>query len=414
MLALPITKVRDWLSGRGRDARFSDIESSAVADAQIKGPATAFGRIDPPRADDDWGVSNDVGVADIRPGDVLVVPSASGGCDRFGWAPAASDAVDDLGDLNVRRPRVLLGPHESVLGSLPQAFKAVIDDLLADTTNPREAYAQLAPGLVERLRRLDRHQRTARSCAAVLESRAGEAVLLPEDNPDSLVLTPRASRGSTTFSKQSYGEHVKRVEELTVTYARSQNVDDDLVQTLRLAARYHDVGKLDNRFQAWLNRGVRPPPDERLAHSGYSPRSRASKAFRITAGWPQGKRHEMISAVLAARALRAGAFDSCEVAFDSDLLLYLPPIHHGQMRPFLPMFRRDGRLRDAEDPDSSPVTVTAKIEGTTVSAPSDEEIGFLDHADRFLQLNDRYGPWGLAALEATLVLADRVASAKPV
>jgi CRISPR-associated endonuclease/helicase Cas3 len=83
------------------------------------------------------------------------------------------------------------------------------------------------------------------------------------------------------------------------------------------------------------------------------------------------------------------------------------------MRPFLPMFR-DGarRLIGSEEPDPNPVTVKAKVEGKLVSVSSSQDLDFLDHANRFLELNERYGPWGLAALEATLVLADRAASAE--
>ena len=36
--------------------------------------------------------------AELRSGDMLVVPAEYGGCDRHGWAPASREPVADLGD----------------------------------------------------------------------------------------------------------------------------------------------------------------------------------------------------------------------------------------------------------------------------------------------------------------------------
>jgi CRISPR-associated endonuclease/helicase Cas3 len=419
MLTLPVAKVRGWLSGSARDARFSDIESGAFEITPVSHAPIAFARVDPPGPDDEWALTLlDIDhVNDVRPGDVVVVPSTSGGCDEFGWAPSARDEVSDLGDLNRQRPRVLLGPQATALDLVPQAIRTMVGDLIAelldDTTDCREAYTRLVPDVITWLRGLDCYEPVREHMIDRLESEPGEVALLPSDAPDSLVVIPRAQRRSATLVAQAYCEHVERVEELTVAYACSQNVADQLVRTLRMAARYHDAGKLDHRFQAWLNRGIRPDPAEPLAKSGYSPRSRRSESYRLLAGWPRGKRHEIVSAVLVEQALRAGAFENADGGVDVELLRYLPAVHHGQMRPFLPMFR-DGarRLIGSEEPDPNPVTVKAKVEDKLVSVSSSQDLDFLDHANRFLELNERYGPWGLAALEATLVLADRAASAE--
>lgn len=422
MLSLPISKVRRWLSGEGRNAHFSDIESGVSEDAQEVHSAIRFGRISPPGPDDEWKVSYEVDAKDVRPGDVLLVPSASGGCDRFGWAPTSKDTVDDLvddlGDLNPARPCVLLGRQATALGSPPEELRlqvdSLIEELLAETIGPRDVYAQLAPLVIDWLKQDDRYEDVRSAIIEQLESSSGEVILLPDDQPDSLVLKPPRVRDmSATVKAQEYSKHVDRVEELTIAYARSQKADDDIIETLQLAARYHDVGKLDSRFQAWLNRGLPPEPGKWLAKSDYPTWSSKSETFRRMAGWPRGKRHEMISAVLIQRALELGTFgDRDNRAFDADLLLYLPAIHHGQMRPFLPMLQCEGMLFNADEPDANPVPVRAVIEGERVSVSSDQELEFIDHADRFLRLNERYGPWGLAALEAMLVLADRVASAE--
>lgn len=443
LLSLPVVKVKQWLQRRADDLDFSDIESTAEEPRKGAGTAVSaepvtFGRVNPPGADGEWGVETGVSYSDICSGDVLVVPCSVGGCDEFGWVPGSRAHVSDLGDLNPKRPRVLLGPA-TALGRLPESLRArveeVIADLAAEDTNARAAYDTLKAEMRKWLSGVaigdrGRHDEAGGGDQAAGSTDTnwypevreaidkslcarGRVIPLPSENPRHLVLEPRTLRRASGPERQPYEKHVERVVELAAAYARSQQLKEEVERTILLAARYHDLGKHDPRFQAWLNRGAAPPAGEVLAKSDVPPNDPRSESYRVAAGWPRRKRHEMTSAVMVKEAVSAGAFNGC----DPDLLVHLVAVHHGQLRPFLPMrVRRNqarrGQLVTADDADTSPVTVTATIEGSEVSVGSDQELDFSEHAERFAELNERYGPWGLASLEATLVLADRLASAE--
>src|SRR4029077_19701560 len=90
------------------------------------------------------------------------------------------------------------------------------------------------------------------------------------------------------------------------------------------AGLWHDLGKLDPRFQAMLKqRSPRTPVGVPLAKSAQSPRTRAEwEEAREVHRYPSGARHELLSAALVASKT------------DDDLLLHLIATHHGSGRPF--------------------------------------------------------------------------------
>ena len=61
--------------------------------------------------------------------------------------------------------------------------------------------------------------------------------------------------------------------------------------------------------------------------------------------------------------------------------------------------------------DDTTGIVSEAVEGILVEAPADLSIIDWDQPARFRQLNDRFGPWGLALLEAILRQADHTVSA---
>ncbi len=167
-------------------------------------------------------------------------------------------------------------------------------------------------------------------------------------------------------------------------------VPADLARTVTAAAELHDAGKADARFQRWLDPdGCADGP---LAKSDRP--MRKWRTDRIAAGWPQGGRHEVLSARLVENML-AGGMD----APDADLLLHLVLSHHGFGRPLTPP-AKDGSL----------VRVSAVIKGESVSACADLERIDWRQPKRFRTLCDRFGPWGLAMLESIVRLADFGAS----
>ena len=163
--------------------------------------------------------------------------------------------------------------------------------------------------------------------------------------------------------------------------------------TLRAAALWHDLGKIDQRFQTWLRGG-----DEVVAMAG---ETLAKSALPLQAS--PGFRHEMIG-VQVLDSVRPEAV--ADQSIDRDLLLHLIASHHGHARPFAP-FREESDLPD----------LTATVNGCAINIPAASRAQWpAAHSlgsgipDRFWRLTRRFGWWGLAYLEAHLRLSDWCAS----
>ena len=84
----------------------------------------------------------------------------------------------------------------------------------------------------------------------------------------------------------------------------------------------------------------------------------------------------------------------------TDLLVHLVVSHHGSGRPLVPPVV-----------DYATDAVSAEIEGVAVDAAADLSGIDWSQPARFRQLNDRFGPWALALLEAIVRRADHTVSA---
>ena|SRR5215210_2672800 len=189
--------------------------------------------------------------------------------------------------------------------------------------------------------------------------------------------------------------HVEGVTRRVDTAAERLGLEEPIRDALVLAARLHDSGKFDPRFQAWMNGGTPPPEDVLLAKSGRAQGTVEDRRARVLAGWPEGMRHELWSAAFA------DAVGIGEGWQERDLIGYLIAVHHGQHRPFYD-----------NHPDTEPTVVEAKWEGNSLRLESNARLPWTEHARRFAALNRRFDPWKLAALEAILVLSDRAVSAE--
>jgi CRISPR-associated endonuclease/helicase Cas3 len=182
----------------------------------------------------------------------------------------------------------------------------------------------------------------------------------------------------------------------------SHGLDEGLVKVLRRAAWLHDLGKADPRFQVMLHGGdpLAAAAGGLLAKSGMDRENRAAfwRAWRRS-GLPPGFRHEFVSVALLrhhGEQLLQGLSEQ-----ERELVEYLVGTHHGRGRPFVPGVG-----------ESRPEPVTLTWDGHGLSASPDHRLWRLGEGwtDLFWKLVRRYGVWGLAYLEAVLVLADQARS----
>jgi CRISPR-associated endonuclease/helicase Cas3 len=166
---------------------------------------------------------------------------------------------------------------------------------------------------------------------------------------------------------QLLGEHETWVEKAAANIAKRLGLSELYSSALRTAARLHDEGKQTARWQ----RSFRAPPDGVYAKCTARPNLALLDHYRHELGsLPYAERHPRVQALEA--PLR-------------ELCLHLIAAHHGNARPLL---RTDG----AEEPPSR-------------LAQRAQEV-----AQRFVRLERRWGPWGLAWWEALLRAADQQAS----
>lgn len=175
---------------------------------------------------------------------------------------------------------------------------------------------------------------------------------------------------------------------------------DPIAKCLRHAGLWHDLGKLDPRFQALLHGCALYLTEgrEKLAKSSRLDPAR-EKALRVSSGLPGGFRHELLSALILSHDANLSSWA------ERDLLLHLVASHHGRCRAFAPVV-----------PDPSPEPFEVSLEGQPSVFPgADAPLAHLSEGvtRRFWTLTRRFGWWGLAYLETVLRLADQLESAKP-
>jgi CRISPR-associated endonuclease/helicase Cas3 len=194
-------------------------------------------------------------------------------------------------------------------------------------------------------------------------------------------------------------DHVAGVTHRAETNAASAPCSPAIAEAIRLAAKWHDIGKLDPRFQAWLH-GIAPDfifNKPAIAKSVGIRAMAENQQLRGRARVPDGFRHEFLSTLIAASS------ETVQSQPERDLILHLIATHHGHARAMAkPVL------------DDEPEDFDATIEGETIayqgrSAPL---ASFADGAPaRFWSLTRRFGWWGLPYLESILRLADQRQSA---
>jgi CRISPR-associated endonuclease/helicase Cas3 len=377
-ISLPAWVVQRWL-GKEQAPDMSDIEGGPDARARSKPaskPVLCW------RGPDEGEVL--ASTSEIRPGMTLVVPAAYGGCDSWGWNPSSDIVVCDVGDAvknALGRPLLRLHPE------------------LARQWN----YADLATGLRTCESRADARNLlgsfSSKDCLpwvrrAIQTLQTGKLDLIGDPAGDSSACAALSGRRvfDQNSSRSAYSGEVSLKDHLAGCAEWCARFAGDLPEALRNAvveaAKWHDIGKADRRFQAWLRGGNPIEVGELLAKSKRSGGdSGAIERARARAGYPKGGRHELLSAALLSNGTAPAE------GMDWDLLLHLVASHHGRCRPFAPCID-----------DSDPVEVT--FESWTASSAHGLERASSGVSERFWKLTRRYGWYGLAYLETLLRLSD--------
>lgn len=422
MVDVPIWAARAWLKQHRSRTDFADVPEN-IGDREIndtdKRGRQAF-RWSGAGAPDTGCVFS----SDLRPGDVLVVPAGYGGCDQFGWNPRSENPVTDVADEVARRFRktthavriardvvatddqwdhisdVLADEAatdsdliERLLDVLPPESNKKNDDVepLRSIREPLEALRR-AKGRLMRIRYNDENDERLMLVAPrglQLEQAPEGSSGVPSTEDD----FPRTLRRPV-----SVDDHTDHVSQRVASFAATLNLPSCIAGDLKLAARLHDAGKADRRFQNYLSGG---DPWTCLGGPAMAkPGMQVPKGAWRRAGLPKGWRHEALSVRMAR------AHPRFEEAHDPGLVLWLIGTHHGFGRPFFNFAdpKADEILMPCLDVD----------QWNPICEPGPQSMAFnfngMDWSTLYQQLRQRYGIWELAHLEAVLRLADHRAS----
>lgn len=326
----------------------------------------------------------------VKPGQTLVLAASTGGWNELGYIP--DNAPIDVGDraaFDVRRS-LSLRLHPEVMKQWPHtpALKAVQEYVSQAGAEPDETENRLRAYLDE----LDNNAQVwpYAFLTRLNELRRKELNTYPEQEFPYVLEARRAAKSRRASDRVLLEDHVADVENAVEAMVRG--LDADLKETLKVAARFHDYGKVDVRYQAWLLGGD-------LMAAQYAPKAVAKSGNdqvgkQESVGLPKGFRHELLSLMFAERSTEVNAEAR-------DLVLHLIASHHGRCRPFAPVVL-DER---AECVSHAGISI---CKHERLEKPPYRLDGGV--ADRFWRLTRKYGWWGLAYMEALLRLADWMAS----
>jgi CRISPR-associated endonuclease/helicase Cas3 len=357
-------------------------------------------------AADQASVEQDVPTEHLRPGDHVIVSSFDGGYDPHGWAPGSNEPVFDISLL--RPPGLPLMPEAlRMLAAAGEDLDAALQmaDVLAQAPEPDDGVdrGQLSRQLRDELLRAgpapavrpDEWHRLTETLGADVEYPIGDVPRLtirPPQRQSAVALRADAfDELSFTATSVALAQHLGSVGEAAARIGERIGLGSGLVQAVQMGGRLHDIGKLDPRFQRWLDPFA--AATEPVAKSG-RPWSQW-QSDRRAAGWPQGGRHEELS-----RRLAAAWLDGRPVPWDADLVLHLVAAHHGYGRPLIPPVA-----------DRTAAEVRGEIDGEQLVVPGDLSEADWGQPARFRRCCEHYGYWGLALLEAIVRQADHQVSA---
>lgn len=446
---VPLSHVRRWLRQGRPDPDLTDVEGAALADEdrRVTGPRRRFIVLTP-----DGTVTGQRPSA-IKPGDTVLVDVSEGGLTMGNWDPTATSPVADLSA--VRRP---VDPDDVRARSWQRRPQPVRLDLALteaeeqarrrymagefDTAGEIRTWASSCPAPVTDPDLPQASAADIRMWSAAMPlgvADASEAIEsgatvqlralseicgsnLPEANDFALIEIPsEESAGTIVFAckpiagqsvpgsdrasastigvKVGLSEHGDDTAQWAQAYLCALGIPKSVAadHPITVAARYHDIGKADPRFQLQLWEGQFS--DALLAKSSIPPDDwRRRRVARASSGYPSGGRHELLSAGMLIES-------SILNRPDGELVGHLVASHHGVGRPFAPALSKPD-----EGPPTNPVQIGEM--SFTVTRHHMVEVGS-PIADWFWRSVREHGWFGNAWLTALLRLADHEASRRP-
>lgn len=432
---VPLSHVRAWLRRRSADD-LADVEGVTAGPPQ-SGSASAPRRFLVVTPD---GTVTGGRPSAVRPGDTVIVDEAEGGLTMGSWDPSSTAPVVDVsavprlssaGDSSpppARLDRVLAEAEEFAAGrrtiqveDADRVYEWVAScptlatdpDLPPATVVDVQGWIESMPGMLRDV--VDKAAGTEyvhlRAVRHLHKEKTLQLIEIPSrDESGTSVLAPIASAKRAPNSDRESSSTIGRRVALevhsddTATWAagflRAVGVaESDIAEhPVTIAARYHDIGKADRRFQLQLWEGR--INGQLLAKSAIPADDwRRRRAAQVNSGYPRGARHELLSAAM----LRDSRLMERP---DAALIAHLVASHHGRGRPFAPALR----IADDGDPGNQDVPIgdvkfrTGPHNMISVGSPV---------AEWFWQSLREQGWFGNAWLTAVLRLADHQASQHP-
>ena len=371
-------------------------------------------------------------VADIRPGDVVVIDSSAEIFTRtadgtfsppvVAAPPSADPAADTVAPARGRADDVLHYQPKPVPGSVALRLEwSLGHDRIAGFTREttRRILSVLTEGFAEQSEQTSQSERILRDslaellaglredeCSADFRPMVAAAITLLQGNIKdcNVILRPGDEHGARVvvldnrrvvedeslqqvftprYATVRLYDHQREVANRAAALASELGLPDDLIEALRLAGEHHDDGKADQRFQKF--RLANSDVQELLAKSPPGKTRSQVQKQQANPGMPVGWRHEQRSVVDSWAAIQA------TTGIDAELVMRLIGTSHGRGRSWFP----HGAAGLADDTDPG--------EWRELAA----ELFDSGRWDELIEATHlRYGTWGCAYLEAVLRAAD--------
>lgn len=415
-LQVPMNAVKLWLSGMD-EAVVADVDQEDAGNPGRRQQQDGKAKVGWVRWNGFDKKTEKIKTDDIRPGDVIIADPSLGGLGGGTWDPASEEPVTDMGDAaqfahrgktTLRLDPVLIREYLDARPPMPSdevdtnvPVNRHIESWLAQNAKKCPVWLSGIIGELgqsfevaitgERDGKHDDDDNDGKDVRYYILSKTNPNTKRPVVDPSLMDGSDKA--GSMIGTGVTLEKHLEGVSKHAGTIARRLNLHQDMVMDLTLAGRLHDIGKVDQRFQAQL-KGNDPIDMQKFKE----PLAKSLQGIRWHKTYPTRMRHEIASV-----AMLESNQEILAQANDKDLVLHLIGTHHGWSRPLPPIIQ-----------DEEPQKLTYVYDGLRLESDSNlasSRMAF-DMSDRFWRLNGRYGAYGLAWLEAILRLADHHQSAE--